>query len=130
MLDLDQATIARYQPGGDIYATLEQQYSRNGALLISQAALTGDRDNLNDAIERVRGHGEKLDDSTARIFWSQITTDPFDAPLQSLNKGLGTVYSSALLGLLKNPWVLLTLAGLVFYALGGFRWLGAKLKIA
>ncbi len=127
---MDQATIARYQPGGDVYAQLESQYGRNGALLIAQAATTGDRDAVNDALERVRGHGEKLDDSTARIFWSQITTDPFDAPLQSLNKGLGTIYSSALLGLLKNPWVLLSLAAVVFYFLGGFRWLGAKLKLA
>lgn len=127
---MDQATIARYNPGGDIYAQLEAQYGRPGALLIAQAATTGDRDAVNNAIERVRGHGEKLDDSTARIFWGQITTDPFDAPLSTLNKGLGTVWSSALLGLLKNPWVVLTLVGVVFYYAGGFRWLWAKLKLA
>jgi hypothetical protein len=126
---MNQATIARYQPGGDIYAQLEGQYGRNGALLISQAAATGDQDAVNDAFVRAK-YGEKLDDSTASIFWHQITTDPFDAPLDSLNKGLGTAYKSAILGLLKNPWVLVTLAGLVFYALGGFRWLGAKLKLS
>lgn len=128
MQDLDQATIARYSPGGDIYATLESQYGRDGALLITQAAQTGDRTNLNDAIERVRGHGAKLDDSTARIFWSQITTDPFDAPLSDLNKGLGVVGSSAILGLLKNPWVLFTLGLVIFGLLGGFKWLWARGK--
>ncbi len=126
---MDQATINRYQPGGDLYAQLEAQYGRTGALLIAQAARTGDRDALNEAFGRVR-HGERLEESTAKLFWQQITTDPFDAPLESLNKGLGTAATSALLGVLKNPWVLLAVAGLVFYALGGFRWLGAKLKLA
>jgi hypothetical protein len=126
---IDQATIARYQPGGDIYATLEDQYGRNAALLIAQAAQTGDRDSLNEAIAQVR-HGAKLDDSTAKIFWQQITTDPFDAPLDSLNKGLGTVFKSAGLGVLKNPWVLLALALVVFFAIGGHRWLFAKAKLA
>ncbi len=125
---MDQATIARYQPGGDIYPQLERQYGRHSALLIAQAAQTGDRDAVNEAFGRVR-HGERLDESTARIFWHQITTDPFDAPLASLNRGLGTTFKSAILGVLKNPWVLLAVAGLVFYAIGGFGWLGRKLKL-
>ncbi len=126
---IDQATIARYQPGGDIYAQLEGQYGRNAALLIAQAAQTADRDALNEAIARVR-HGEKLDESTAQIFWHQITTDPFDAPLDTLNKGLGTVFKSAGLGLLKNPWVLLAIAAVIFFAIGGHRWLFNKAKLA
>lgn len=126
---MDQTTITRYQPGGDIYAQLEQQYGRNAALLIAQAAQTGDRDAVNEALARVRD-GAKLDDSTASLFWHQITTDPFSAPLASLNKGLGTGLQSAILGVLKNPWVLLTVAGLVFYAIGGFGWLERKIKLS
>ena len=128
-MTLDQATITRYQPGGDIYATLEERYDRPGALLIAQAAQTGDRDAVNDAIGRVK-HGEKLDDSTARIFWHQVTTDPFEAPLSDLNKGLGTVFGSAIANTFKNPWVLLSIAAFVFFQLGGGRWLANKLKLA
>lgn len=105
-MDITSDIIVRYQPGGDIYAQLEAQYGRNAALLIAQAAQTGDRTALNEAIAQVR-HGAKLNDSTARIFWAQVTTDPFDAPLDSLNKGIGTIVSSALKGTFSNPWVLL-----------------------
>jgi|SRR5438876_5644881 len=120
--------IQRYQPGGDIYAQLETQYGRTGALLVAQAALTGDRTAITEALVRLK-YGEPLDESTARIFWSQITTDPFDAPLTSLNKGLGTVFKSAGLGIFRNPWVLLALAAVVFFAIGGHRWLFAKARL-
>lgn len=120
--------IQRYQPGGDIYAQLETQHGRPGALLVSQAALTGDRTAITEALARLR-FGEPLDESTARIFWSQIRSDPFDAPLSSLNKGFGTVFKSAGLGLLKNPWVLVALAAVVFFAIGGHRWLFAKAQL-
>jgi hypothetical protein len=121
--------IQRYQPGGDIYAKLESQYGRPGALLIAQAAQTGDSVAVNEAIVRAK-YGEALDESTARIFWKQVTTDPFEAPLASLNKGLGIFSKSALLGLLKNPWVMIALVVVVFGALGGFRWLLGKYKLA
>ena len=126
---MNNETIQRYQPGGDIYAQLEAKYGRTGALLIAQAAQTGDRDAVNQALSRVK-YGERLDDSTAQIFWRQVTTDPFDAPLASLNKGLGAVFKSAGLGVLKNPWVLLAIAALVFLAVGGHRWLASKLNLA
>ena len=122
---MNRATIQRYQPGGDLYAQLEAQYGRNGALLIAQAATSGDRGQVTDAIDRVR-YGERLDDSTARIFWGQITTDPFEAPLASANAALGTLGSSAILGLLKNPWVLAAVVlGVILWA-GGGPWLGKQ----
>lgn len=124
---MDAATIARYQPGGDIYARLEASYGRQGALLVSQAALTGDRFAVTDAIERVR-YGERMSESTARIFWRQITTDPFDAPLETLNTALEASAGSLVKNIFKNPWVLLLVAGLIFYALGGFTWAGKKLQ--
>lgn len=117
---ISQDIIDRYQPGGDIYAQYETQYGRNAALLVAQAAQTGDRDALNEGIARVR-HGEKLDDSTASIFWGQVTTDPFSAPLDTLNKGIGTIVGSALKGTFTNPWVLLLAVGLVIGALFYFK---------
>jgi hypothetical protein len=122
---IDQATITRYQPGGDIYATLEGQYGRNAALLISQAALTGDRDALNEAIARVR-NGAKLDDSTASIFWHQVTTAPFDAPLDALNSFLGNATKSALKSIVLNPYVLLLFVGVA--ALVVFKFFPTLLK--
>lgn len=125
---MNKATIQRYQPGGDLYAQLEAQYGRNGALLIAQAATSGDRGRVTDAIERVR-YGARLDDSTARLFWSQITTDPFEAPLASANAALGTIGTSAIIGLFKNPWVLLVVAALIFHAFGGFAWLAKRWRL-
>jgi hypothetical protein len=125
---IDSATITRYQPGGDIYAQFEAQYGRNAALLIAQAAQTTDRTSLNEAISQVK-FGAKLDDSTARIFWSQITTDPFDAPLSALNSGLGTVFGSLGLNILKNPWVLITGVLVIFYLLGGFKLIWRKAQL-
>jgi len=122
------ALIARYQPGGDIYAKLEVTYTRKGALVVAQAAQSGDQFAVTDALERVK-YGERLSESTARLFWGQITTDPFEAPLASANKAIGTIGSSAIIGLFKNPWVLVAVAALVFYALGGFGWAWNKLKL-
>jgi hypothetical protein len=121
--------IQRYQPGGDIYAQLDAKYGRGGALIVAQAARTGDRFAVNNAIERVR-YGERMSESTARIFWGQITTDPFDAPLASLDKTLQASAGSLIKNIFKNPWVLLLVAALVFHAFGGFNWLGNKLKLA
>lgn len=120
--------IQRYQPGGDIYAQLETQYGRTGALLVAQAALTADKTAVTEALARLK-HGEPLDESTARIFWSQVTTDPFDAPLSSLNKGLGTLSTSAIIGLVKNPWVLIAAVVVIFYALGGFSWAFSRARL-
>lgn len=121
-------TIQRYQPGGDIYANLESKYGRNGALLVAQAALTGDKFAVNDALSRVK-FGERLDDSTASLFWKQITTDPLAAPLESANAAIGTIGKSAIFGVLKNPWVLLAIGVLIFYAVGGFTWAGKKFQL-
>jgi hypothetical protein len=112
---MTKAQIDRYQPGGDIYARLEAQYGRVGALSVAQSALSGDRTSITEALAQLKS-GDPRDESTARQFWSQVTTDPFDAPLASLNSGLGTVFSSAIVGVFKNPWVLLALAaGVVFF---------------
>lgn len=111
---MTKAQIQRYQPGGDIYAQLEAKWGRVGALAVAQAAASGDRTAITEALAQLKS-GDPLDESTARIFWGQVTTDPFNAPLASLNSGLGTAFTSAIVGVLKNPWVLLALAGAVAF---------------
>lgn len=116
--------VSRYQPGGDIYAKLQAQYGTQAANEIAAAAATNDRDKLSEALNIAAGRGPSdAPASTWSIFWSQITNDPFAAPLESANNALGTIGISAILGVLKNPWVLLTVAGILFYLLGGFTWL-------
>ena len=106
---MNQALINRYLPGGDIYAQLESQYGRNAALLASHAAKTGIRQNVTEALARIR-NGERLDESTASILWGQLTTDPLGAPLDAANKQLSALAGNTALAFLRNPMVLLILA--------------------
>lgn len=103
---MDQTLIDRYKPGGDIFETLEAQYGRNGALLVTQAALTGDRKAVSTAIGQAK-YGAALDESTASILWGQLTTDPLGAPLDAANKALSTLSANTLLAFFRNPMVLL-----------------------
>lgn len=98
----------RYAPGGDLYDELARRYGQAGADSVYRASLTGRPMDITEAIATLKV-GPRRDDSTASLFYQQITTDPFAAPLGAANKGIGTIVSSALLGLLKNPWVLLVL---------------------
>ena len=107
----------RYAPGGDLYDELARRYGQAGADSVYRASLTGRPMDITEAIATLKAGYAKRDDSTASLFYQQITTDPFAAPLASANKGIGTIVSSALLGLLKNPWVLLVLvaAGTLYF---------------
>ena len=123
---IDAALVQRYQPGGDIYAKLEARYGRNGALLVAQAARTApDLSYITAAIARVE-FGERLDDSTASIFWKQITTDPLAAPLEGANKLLGKTF----LSFFKSPWVVLTIGIALFVMLGGLDLVKRKVAAA
>lgn len=106
---MTRALIARYQPGGDIYASLLPQYGQNGALYISQAALTGDSRRVTEAIAQVR-NGARLPDSTVRILAGQLVTDPLGAPLDAANRQLSKLAGNTALAFLRNPMVLLVLA--------------------
>jgi hypothetical protein len=46
---MDQATIARYQPGGDLYAQIVSEYGQAAADGIAAAAATGDQNQVNNA---------------------------------------------------------------------------------
>ena len=123
IMAINPETIARYQPGGDIYATLLGQYGTDAANTIAAAAATGDNAAVNQALATVRS-GPARNDSTLSLFWDQVTTDPLAAPLDSLNNQLG----KAVWNVVKNPWVLLTAGLIVFHLFGGFTWLKKKLK--
>lgn len=110
---MDDATIARYQPGGDIFKSVANIYGAANANLLAQAAKTGDRGKVSEALGEIR-NGPPLDDSTTHIFLDQLATNPLAAPLGTAN----TVIGNSVLSFLKNPWVIF--AGVV----AGFFWLG------
>ena len=115
---MNQTLIQRYQAGGDIYAQLAAQYGIPGADAVAAAALTGDETQVNAALTGVK-NGQPLNTSTWSIFGNQLATDPLAAPLASANNILGNSF----LSFLKNPMVLLAVAGVAFFALGGAGWI-------
>ena len=119
---MDPDLIARYQSGGDIYASLAATYGASAADTIAAAATTGDETQVNAAITQAK-YGNPLDTSTASILANQLETDPLGAPLASANN----VLSNTLLSFLKSPAVLFTIALALFFYLGGLDYLRAKL---
>ena len=120
---MDSTLIARYQPGGDIYASLQSQYGTASADAIAQAALSGDETQVNAALTQAK-FGAPLDASTASNFYTQVTTNPLAAPLASLNTGL----ANTLMAFLKSPAVLLVGGLALFVWLGGLDWIKGSLK--
>ena len=47
---MDQATILRYQPGGDIYASIAAEHGTDAAGAVAAAALSGDETQINAAL--------------------------------------------------------------------------------
>lgn len=121
---LAPATIALYSPGGSAYAQLQATYGTAGADLVYQDAIDGG--SFGNAIEEVRFGNFTGDNSTLGNFWTQITTDPLAAPLESANNQLGL----AVWNVVKNPFVLLAVAVAVFYFVGGFGWLQRRVAKA
>jgi hypothetical protein len=115
-MSLDATTIARYQPpNGEIYLTLQTMYGTQDANSIAQAASTGD-DNGEVAAAIAQAHfGNPLDTSAADALQTQLETNPLGAPLA----GLENIAANSLSDFLKSPTVLLGLAAVAFFALGG-----------
>jgi|GEM_PF-4953855 hypothetical protein len=101
---MEPIPVSRYAPGGDIYQALAKDYGTAGAEKVYNAALSGDRGAITDAIVSVK-HGQPLNDSTAEIFLQQIISDPLAAPIESLNNQVGNVFKNLLL----NPFALVAL---------------------
>lgn len=101
-----QADLGRYAPGQDIYLALQKEYGVSGADAVYRASLSGNPLDITDAIAQLKV-GAARSDSTAGLFFHQLVTDPFGAPLSAANTGIGNVLGSALRGIFTNPWVLL-----------------------
>jgi hypothetical protein len=110
---MNQDTISRYQWGGDLYAQLLVQYGQDVADSVANAAATGDQAAVNAAFPGAHSGivAAPLPTNTLGIFTNQIVTDPLAAPLASANNILGNSF----LSLLKNPWVMVTIAAAVFF---------------
>ena len=116
----------RYQPGGDIYAKVQAQYGTAGAERVALADRSSTGETVAEALGYLKSGSEKLDDSTASIFWGQITTDPLAAPLESANNQLNNVVKNVF----KNVWVLIVviiLLGWGAWKLGLFRFKTRKI---
>ena len=116
---------ARYQPGGDIYSRLEQHYGTSGADKVAAADASGEPYAINRALTDLK-YGPDRDASVVSNFADQLLTDPLAAPLDAANEQIG----NAVANVFKNPWVLVTLVGVVFYLVGGFDWVKRKVASA
>ncbi len=108
-------TIAIYQEGGSAFAFFERTYNTNAAKIIAQAAATGDREVLTDAIAQVK-YGTPLNDSTAELFVNQILDDPLDAPLDALDYGVNRIFDSSGVKTIVVVVVAGAVIGLIIYA--------------
>lgn len=125
---MNQTLINRYQAldpdtglPGDIYTSLLAQLGQSGADAVATAALSGDETQVN-AVLTQQTFGNPLPTSTLAIFGGELATDPLGAPLDDLNTLLKNVVGSALAGVLTNPWVLISVAGIgivLIYRHGG-----------
>lgn len=103
---MTESTVARYQPGGDIYAEIQGQYGTQSANTLAQIVReTKESTNVSTYLGELR-NGPMQNSNVASIFVGQITTDPFAAPASALNRTLSASVGSAIKGIFSNVWVL------------------------
>lgn len=107
---MDQALIAEYSPGGDLYQKIVTQYGQDVADRVAAAAAQGDKPQIGQILAIAR-NGPNLNTSTASIFAQEILTDPLAAPLADANK----LVENSVISFLKNPWVLAAGATILFF---------------
>ena len=120
---MDKATINRYQPGGDLYLDYVNQYGTAAANTLATAALTGDQTQITAALSSIM-FGSPLPTSTASIFLNQISSDPLAAPLADAE----TIASNTFVDFFKSPAILISLAIVLFFVLGGAGLIRGKLS--
>lgn len=119
----------RYQPNGDIFASIELQFGAEAARAAAQADRVNDGGKtLRFTLSNIRSGKYQVGSatpgaSTLGNFWNQITTDPLSAPLDAANEQIG----KAVWNVFKNPWVLAAVALGLFLWLGGANWIRKKL---
>lgn len=126
-MSLDASIKALYAPGGASYNNIATTYGIAAAETAYRVSLTASqRSEITDALNQYRSQYSNPNEGTDSYFgnlWTQLTTNPLQAPIESANNQIGNV----VVDVLKNPWVLATIALLIFHALGGFDWLKRKL---
>lgn len=129
-MSLDASIKAGYAPGGVYYNNIKAAYGAAAADAAYRASLTASqRSEITDAVNKYRAQVTNPNEGTTSFWgnlWRQVTTNPLQAPIESANNQIGNV----VVNVLKNPWVLATIALLIFHALGGFDWLKRKLASA
>jgi hypothetical protein len=112
---------AEYAPGSPKYNNLANAYSVAAADEAYRIALDGgERWEIAEAMARFNPNADQTqlygNGSTSALsqFGYQITTNPLAAPFEDANKLIG----NSVLAFLKNPWVLLTVAFIVWWKLG------------
>lgn len=124
--------FAAYQRGGQYWPTLVSRYGEAGANRIAAAASSEDQALFTTVFSNVQRGRPASEDritttSTLREFGTLLATDPLGAPMEGLNNQIG----KAVWNVLKNPWVLLVVAGGVVYVvwrLGGISGIKRSLK--
>jgi hypothetical protein len=110
-----------YETGSYGYWEVADRYGEAAADAVAEAAARGDTAAVNNALSNARRGTTNADyagsTSTLGNLWTQLTTDPLAAPLDAAN----TQISRAIGNVFKNPFVLLTVLAVIFFALGGWQ---------
>lgn len=85
---------ARWQPGGDIYTSVNNTYGPDVANQTAAAANNGDQPGISAILGSAIPLGQPgggsiqpdLDESTSDALWSQLYNDPLGAPIEQANK--------------------------------------------
>jgi hypothetical protein len=124
---MDQYTINRYQPGGDLYAAEQAKYGTSVAGQIANAALANDELTITSIAEGLK-YGANKDTSALDALGSQLYNNPLGAPLEQAGKVAGNTFTSlgdaaknAASSIVGN-WGMWLVVGVI--ALAGFLYLG------
>jgi hypothetical protein len=111
----------QYAPGSTKYANIAARYGIAAAEEAYRIALAGGQvGDISQAMARYNSGADQTalygygNTSSVGEFFDQVTTDPLAAPLESANRHIGNV----VFGLFKNPFVLVTVALLIWWKLG------------
>jgi hypothetical protein len=124
-MQLTQAQIDNWKPGGSTYLNAVSRYGQAVADAASNAAMQPGalESDVSSAIANAT-YGAPLTTSTTGIFLNQLATDPLAAPLNTVNTAVGNSFMS----LFKSPWVLALIGLSLFFWMGGLKALQGSLK--
>ncbi len=122
--DVDDTTIFRYQPGGDLYSSVMSMFGAEGADKMAAAASSGSRVKMNSSMSELRGN-PKNTGSTSVLgnFFTQLGNDPLKAPIAAaLGQGSsGPGLGKNTTGNLVKGAAAIAVIGLVLYGLNTYK---------